>query len=191
MGGDTGDVIPADYLSPPLANVNRENDMRRPLAITHMWTHDATHRSDRPNGPPSLSPGQRPGYGVPMMFAPQRGAIPAYLMPLAFIGLRPPAGASLPYTTAELAPLTNHCTARKEDASKIEHPIQKSAAAQILSGQLAINRTASSPALPKKAPGFASSPPRRRQICGRLRRPPSRRPRPRHPRTHRRPARFY
>ena len=57
-------------------------------------------------------------------------------MPLAFIGLRPPTGAPLPYSTAELDTLATDCTARKNDASKIEHPIQKSAAAQILSGQL-------------------------------------------------------
>jgi hypothetical protein len=32
----------------------------------------------RPNGPPSISPGHRPGYIDPIISAPQRGAIPAH-----------------------------------------------------------------------------------------------------------------
>jgi len=39
----------------------------------------------RPNGPPSLSPGHRPGYTVPIVSAPQRGAILAHLMPMASV----------------------------------------------------------------------------------------------------------
>ncbi len=46
------------------------------------------------------------------------------------------AGASLPYSTAELGALATHCTAQEDNAKKVERQLQKSAAALLLSSRI-------------------------------------------------------
>ena len=87
-------------------------------AMDNLAARIAANRPGRPNGPPSLSPGHRPGYTVPIVSAPQRGAIPAMPAPRAI--KQPPASRHLRLPASDHQQTALNCVAA--DVRRLRYP---------------------------------------------------------------------